>query len=83
MKNKMYMYEDSRLFGVSYLFAIGIPSAISAGSSTQVSGEPQGVYSHDLYWTERRANKRAAKYFRRYYGVNWDIYETYYPQSKR
>jgi hypothetical protein len=38
---KIFMHEyghtvDSRLFGVSYLFAIGVPSAISAGNSKTV-----------------------------------------------
>jgi hypothetical protein len=77
LSNPMYMHEyghtvDSRLFGISYLFAIGIPSAISAGGSEMISeNNPNNLYTHDVYWTEIRANKRAAKYFRKYYGVNW------------
>jgi hypothetical protein len=63
----MYMHEyghtiDSRAFGLSYLFAIGIPSGISASKHDG---------THHSYPTETRANERAAKYFGKYYGVNW------------
>lgn len=86
----MFMHEyghtfDSRLFGLSYLFAIGIPSIFSAGNSSQISGEISGVHTHDRYWTEMRANNRAKKYFGKHYGVDWNTpyrsgtYETYYP----
>jgi hypothetical protein len=66
LSNPMYMHEyghtiDSRNFGLSYLFAIGIPSLISAAGSGD----------HSTYWTETRANERAAKYFKKYYGVEW------------
>jgi hypothetical protein len=75
MKNKIYMHEyghtiDSRLFGLSYLFAIGIPSAISAGKHDG---------SHHSYWTETRANRRAARYFGKYYRVDWNEYIDEYP----
>jgi hypothetical protein len=93
LSNPMYMHEyghtiDSRAFGLSYLFAIGIPSIFSAGNSSQVSGVPRGVSTHDFYRTEIRANKRAKKYFGKYYGVNWNTpykgydYETFYPTIK-
>jgi hypothetical protein len=62
--NNMHEYGhtiDSRAFGLSYLFAIGIPSVISAGGSEYNS--TAGMYTHDYYWTETRANRRAAKYF--------------------
>jgi hypothetical protein len=79
----MYMHEyghtvDSRLFGISYLFAIGIPSAISAKNSTTITGKP--YKTHDIYWTETRANRRAARYFRKYYGVDWTYQD--YPLNK-
>jgi hypothetical protein len=62
---------DSRTFGFSYLFAVGIPSLISANNSNPVSGK---LYStHDIFWTELRANKRAKKYFGKYYGIDWNI----------
>jgi hypothetical protein len=72
----MYMHEyghtiDSRAFGLSYLFAIGIPSAISASKSKAIVGDPNGLWTHDVFWTELRANRRAEKYFRKHYGVNW------------
>jgi hypothetical protein len=63
---------DSRAFGVSYLFAIGVPSAISASQSDRIANDTFGRSEHDVYWTELRANRRAEKYFRKHYGVNWD-----------
>jgi hypothetical protein len=77
LSNPMYMHEyghmiDSRTFGWSYLFAVGIPSLISADNSKRISGNnPNNLSTHDVYWTELRANRRAARYFRRHYGVNW------------
>ena len=67
----MYMHEyghtiDSRAFGLSYLFGIGIPSLFSAAKKDG---------GHKKYWTETRANRRAAKYFGKYYGVNWMDYD--------
>jgi hypothetical protein len=99
----MYMHEyghiiDSRAFGLSYLFAIGIPSIISAGNSKQADGYDDGVSTHDFYWTEMRANRNAKKYFGKHYGVDWDkpyhiwgdkylwkgtTIETFYPTKKR
>ncbi|MFV0291026.1 MAG: hypothetical protein ACK5IJ_09085, partial [Mangrovibacterium sp.] len=52
---------DSRRYGLSYLFAIGIPSVRSAANSTN--------NSHRSFWTEKRANRDAANYFGKYYGV--------------
>ena len=74
LSNPMFMHEyghtiDSRLFGFSYLLAIGIPSIISAGRNK----------NHLGYWTEIRANKRAKRYFSRYYNIDWSIYEKLYP----
>ncbi len=51
---------DSQIFGLSYLFAIGLPSITSA----------MGSGDHRKYWTERRANRHAANYFKRF-DVNW------------
>jgi len=75
--NPLYMHEyghtfDSRGYGPAYLFKVGIPSARSAKRSTQISGEPQGVETHDFQWYEMNANRYAARYFGRYYGVNWN-----------
>jgi hypothetical protein len=68
LSHPMYMHEyghtiDSRAFGLSYLFAIGVPSIISAAGD---GGD------HSTYWTETRANRRAEKYFRKYFNVNWN-----------
>jgi hypothetical protein len=80
----MYMHEyghyiDSQYWGLAYLFGIGIPSGISAAGSDRPIVEWDGEYvnnlhnltKHNVYWTETRANRRAAKYFRKYYGVTW------------
>ena len=74
MSDPLFMHEyghtfDSRIFGPSYLFAIGIPSAFSAGISEYIAN---GLYTHDVYWTERRANKHAKRYFGKYYGIDWN-----------
>jgi hypothetical protein len=69
---------DSRAFGLSYLFAIGIPSIFSADNSTRVTGKPYST--HDIYWTELRANRRAERYFRKYYGISWTFPD--YPLNK-
>jgi hypothetical protein len=53
---------DSRVLGISYLLAIGAPSIISADKH---DGQ------HYKYWSETRANRQAAKYFKDY-GVDWD-----------
>jgi RHS repeat-associated protein len=81
LSNPMYMHEyghtiDSRVFGLSYLFAIGIPSLISADKSKPTEG---GLTTHKKYWTEIRANKRAKKYFEKYYGVDWNFSD--YPSN--
>jgi RHS repeat-associated protein len=69
LSNPMYMHEyghtiDSRAFGLSYLFAIGVPSIFSASKHDG---------SHSKFWTEKRANRRAAKYFGKHYNVNWNF----------
>jgi RHS repeat-associated protein len=94
ISNPLYMHEyghtfDSRSFGMSYLFFVGLPSLISAGSAEQVTDEISGVSTHDFKWYEMNANKHAAYYFGKYYGVDWytrflrGTFETYYPRKKR
>ena len=68
--NFKFGLTDSRRFGFSYLFAIGIPSIISAASSNAMTTAP--FQTHSKYWTEKRANRHAEKYFRKHYGVDWD-----------
>lgn len=82
---------DSRRYGPAYLFAIGVSSLNSAAKSTywnEISPTTGHYYtrsSHDIYWTEKRANKNASKYFDSYYNVSWNTlykngtYENYYP----
>ena len=60
-----YMHEyghtfDSRLFGISYLLAIGIPSAIAHSNDNKYG------------WTEIRANRHAKRYFKNYLDLKWD-----------
>jgi hypothetical protein len=64
---------DSQLYGLSYLFAIGIPSLRSANGSTTIN-PVTGLSSHDIFWTERRANRHAANYFGQF-GIDWSNFE--------
>jgi len=84
LSNPIYMHEyghtiDSRNYGLSYLFAIGIPSLDSANGSESLSGPP--FSTHRGYWTEKRANYFAKKYFGKYYGVDWNMnyHPSWYP----
>jgi hypothetical protein len=81
LTDPMYMHEyghyiDGQDWGPAYLFGIGIPSIISASGSKPIPEDPYGRNTHDVYWTEMRANRRAEKYFKKYYGVNWDYEST-------
>jgi hypothetical protein len=90
----LFMHEyghtfESQIFGPGYLFAIGLPSLISASNASQVKNEPYGVTTHDFRWYEMQANINAARYFSKFYGVDWlTLYrsgtiETYYPRRRR
>jgi hypothetical protein len=81
---------DSQIFGALYLPAIGLPSLFSAAGAKQVIGEPDGVSTHDFRWYEMSANRHAARYFSRHYGIDWSTepwrgwtYETLYPRRRR
>jgi RHS repeat-associated protein len=63
---------DSQLYGLTYLFAIGIPSLRSA-SNLRPSNIP-GLDTHDIFWTELRANRHAANYFGQF-GIDWTDFE--------
>ena len=81
LSDPLFMHEfghtfDSKIFGPIYLFAIGMPSLISANNSTTIEGTP--FQTHDRYWTERRANRHAKKYFGKHYDVDWNGYSPYY-----
>ena len=88
IQDPLYMHEyghtiDGRLWGLSYLFAIGIPSIISAADASPIPGK--FADTHDYMPYEMRANRKAKRYFGRYYGVSWKTkyrsadYEAYYP----
>ena len=92
----LFMHEyghtfDSQKFGMSYLFAIGLPSLVSCATEKDVPGEPYGVMTHEFRWFEMSANNNASKYFGKHFGVDWNaeyykepwIIETFYPRSKR
>jgi len=88
ISDPLFMHEyghtfDSQIFGLSYLFVIGMPSLVSASNASQVDGEPYGVTTHDFRWYEMRANKHASRYFMKYYGVDWEMYEIFYPLRRR
>jgi hypothetical protein len=89
INDPLYMHEyghtfDSQIYGLSYLFAVGIPSVMSANDA--VYDPNTGGSSHDVFWTERRANRHAASYFRKHYNIDWNRYEIhnnpfgYYPR---
>jgi len=90
----LFMHEyghtsDSKTFGLTYLFSVGIPSLLSAFKSKQAPGEINGVTTHNFKWYEMSANRNAAHYFKKYHEIEWDrpylqnTYETYYPRTKR
>ena len=95
INDPLFMHEyghtfDSQIFGSFYLPVVGLSSLVSAGGATQVSGQPVGVSTHDFRWYEMSANRHAAGYFRKHYGINWDTepwrgrtYETFYPRRRR
>ena len=95
INDPLFMHEyghtfDSQIFGAFYLPVVGLPSLISAIGATQVDNEPDGVTTHDFRWYEMSANRHAARYFGKHYGVDWQntllergTYETYYPRRKR
>ena len=55
---------DGRLWGLSYLFAIGIPSIISAANASPISGKFADTHDYTSY--EMRANRKAKRYFREF-----------------
>ncbi len=77
ISDPIFMHEyghtfDSQIFGSFYLPIVGLPSLISAASSRPLNG---GISTHSIRWYERNANKHAARYFGKHYGVDWLNYE--------
>jgi hypothetical protein len=94
LNDPMFMHEyghtiDSRKFGFSYLLVIGNLSLISAWTSKDVITKwkgksvenPNRFERHDIFWTETRANRNAAKYFNDHFGINWEVLYPRYPLS--
>lgn len=90
----LYMHEyghylQSKSYGPSYLFAIGLPSLMSAWKSRYVmqviinEDEDVSLSTHDLRWYEMNANRRAASYFDMEDKESWLIngYPWEYPQG--
>ena len=81
--NPLYMHEyghtiDGRKHGPSYLFAVGIPSLISAKKAKTVEFINY-TDTHDYKEYEVRANRKAEIYFWNHYGVLWDSFRAKYP----
>ena len=80
LNDPLFMHEyghtfQSQIWGPLYLPVIGLSSAISASNNKRLSGRPLGASTHDIFWTETRANRYADRYFRRF-GVDWTRFET-------
>lgn len=94
ISDPLFMHEyghtfDSRRNGLLYLFNVGLPSANSVRRRQPVPGG-DGVSTHDFQWYEMSANRHAARYFGRYYGVDWNtasyedkLFKIYYPLRRR
>ena len=81
----MFMHEyghylQSQEYGPAYLFNVGIPSLINTKKyeNTKVTVFEKNLNGYaevgkvKTMWFERRANKKAAKYFRDDYGDKWN-----------
>ena len=83
LTDPLYMHEyghtfQSNIWGPGYLFGIGIPSLISASIAERIPGTLQTT--HSRRWYERQANRFAARYFGRHYGVNWAPFDARFPR---
>ena len=81
ISDPLFMHEhghtrDSRIFGPIYLIAIGIPSISSAYKNQTITAPP--FNTHRGFWTEKRANRHAKRYFGKYYGVDWNGRSPFY-----
>ena len=84
--DQTFMHEyghtlQSRQWGLGYIFP-----AVTSGIDSWINGvsrwsENADFASHDIRWYETEANRKAARYFNKHYGVNWD--DNRNPRSKR
>jgi len=65
-------YIQSQHWGLLYLFLIGIPSLANC-----IHDRIRHSCTHDTFYTETSANRKAKNYFGRHYGSEWD--DTGYP----
>lgn len=83
IRDPLFMHEyghtfQSQIWGPGYLFGIGIPSLISAATSEPIPGTM--LTTHRVRWYERQANRFAARYFGRHYGVDWTDFDDRFPR---
>ena len=76
INNPLYMHEyghyiDSQGLGGAYMAVIGIPSFLS---NWKWYSNLFNLNDSDGYYTEKRANRKAAEYFKQY-GVDWSRYD--------
>lgn len=79
LSRDLYMHEyghtlQSLRLGPLYPFAIMIPSVLSSGGD-QIPGGPVGFTEHDITAHEMGANRLAARYFAKFYGIDWTNFE--------
>ncbi|NII25714.1 hypothetical protein HB364_11510 [Pseudoflavitalea sp. X16] len=79
LSNPLYMHEyghtfQSQRWGILYPFVVMIPSALSVSNQADIPGFP-GLTTHDIRAFEMAANRFAADYFGRHFGINWNNFE--------
>ena len=73
INDQLFMHEyghtiQSKRWGLLYLLSIGIPSGVSQ------LFDDWGLFNHnhDYFYSEVWANRNAKKYFKQYYGYEWN-----------
>ena len=77
IQNQLFMHEyghyiQSQHWGPLYLCPLALSSLNSALNNAKIPDDPYLATTHDYYWTEYNANRKAAHYFNLYYDVQWD-----------
>lgn len=80
--SQLYMHEyghslQSQMIGLSYLFAIGLPSLGCTRFPQNVENNVYGDSSDDFFYTETWANQLASRYFSIFKGYEWDERDGY------
>lgn len=71
----LYMHEyghylQSQEYGWGYLVSVGVPSLMSAINSKSLDDPP--FSTHNFFWAEISANKKAKNYFENRYDISWN-----------